>query len=225
MTRSPFATAYLRRRYAILFHTLLLTLGAAPVIGAVGLDTRLLELLLAVSLLAAVLPFGTWRSRWTLLLILAAALALRVGMLSTDEADVSTASVGVMTVVALLAAAGAFRFALRSAVVSSEHVYAALSAYLLAGTFFGVFYWVLEHFVPGSLLAVGEGASAGFSMLDGIYFSFVTLATLGYGDVLPHGDVARGFAVVEAVAGQLYLAVLVARLVSSYVAAGRKDGD
>jgi hypothetical protein len=45
----------------------------------------------------------------------------------------------------------------------------------------------------------------------------VTIATLGYGDVVPVSNSARGIAIVEAVAGQLYLAVMVARLVSLYV--------
>jgi hypothetical protein len=47
--------------------------------------------------------------------------------------------------------------------------------------------------------------------------SFVTLATLGYGDIVPRSEVTRGLAIMEAVAGQLYLAVMIARLVSSYV--------
>ena len=51
------------------------------------------------------------------------------------------------------------------------------------------------------------------SVTTAIYFSFVTLASLGYGDVLPVSDPARGLAVLQVVSGQLYLAVLVARLV------------
>jgi hypothetical protein len=49
-----------------------------------------------------------------------------------------------------------------------------------------------------------------------LYFSFVTLATLGYGDIVPLSQLMRGVAVVEAVTGQLYIAVLVASLISSY---------
>jgi voltage-gated potassium channel Kch len=49
-----------------------------------------------------------------------------------------------------------------------------------------------------------------------MYFSFVTLATLGYGDIVPRSDIARGLAIVEGVGGQLFLAVLIARLVSLY---------
>jgi voltage-gated potassium channel Kch len=52
--------------------------------------------------------------------------------------------------------------------------------------------------------------------MSAIYFSFVTLATLGYGDIVPRSDLARGLAIVEGVGGQLFLAVMVARLVSLY---------
>ena len=52
--------------------------------------------------------------------------------------------------------------------------------------------------------------------MSAIYFSFVTLATLGYGDIVPRTDVARGLAIVEGVRGQLFLAVMVAHLLSLY---------
>jgi hypothetical protein len=60
-------------------------------------------------------------------------------------------------------------------------------------------------------------------MPSAIYFSFVTLATLGYGDVLPRSETARGIAIVEAIAGQLFLAVMIARLVSIYARTGTKN--
>jgi voltage-gated potassium channel len=55
-----------------------------------------------------------------------------------------------------------------------------------------------------------------------VYFSFVTLATLGYGDIVPASDAAAGVTIVEAMIGQFYLVVLVARLVSLYA---RADAD
>jgi voltage-gated potassium channel Kch len=100
---------------------------------------------------------------------------------------------------------------MRAVSVDAEHLYAALSAYLLAGIFFGLFYWVLEQSWPGTFAFAGK-----FSRMGALYFSFVTLATLGYGDIVPRTDVARGLAIVEGVGGQLFLAVLVARLVSLY---------
>ena len=124
---------------------------------------------------------------------------------------------GIWTVVGLLAAANALRSTLRAVSIESEHIYAALSAYLLAGLSFGVLYWALERAWPGSLNYGGGMVNNFFSEADGIYFSFVTLATLGYGDFVPKTEVARGLAILEAVAGQLYLGVMVARLVSLYV--------
>jgi voltage-gated potassium channel Kch len=119
------------------------------------------------------------------------------------------------TGLAFVTAAAALRFAMRSTQVDAEHLYAALSVYLLAGIFFGVLYHAVDHGWPGSFSVAGTAGD--FGLFDGIYFSFVTLATLGYGDVVPVSEVARGIAIIEAVAGQLFLAVMIARLVGSYV--------
>ena len=121
----------------------------------------------------------------------------------------------IWTLIGLFAAAVALRFAMRATLVDAEHLYAALSAYLLAGIFFGLFYWVLQQIWPGTFAVTGD-----FSRMSAIYFSFVTIATLGYGDIVPRSDVARGLAIVEGVGGQLSLAVMVARLVSLYCASG-----
>jgi len=100
--------------------------------------------------------------------------------------------------------------------VDAEHIYAALSVYLLAGLFFGVLHWAVGIAWPGSFgEASAGGAPAAFPLSTAIYFSFVTLATLGYGDVVPKTEVARGLAVFEAVGGQLYVAVMIARLVGA----------
>jgi len=103
------------------------------------------------------------------------------------------------------------RRALRPGIVDRERILAALDGYLLAGFLFGVAYRALDQLWPGSF-----GGAKPVGLAQSIYFSFVTLATLGYGDVVPVSEPARGFAVVEGVSGQMYLAVLVARLVSLY---------
>ena len=134
-----------------------------------------------------------------------------------NQAALVPVNLALWTVIALLAAASALRFALGARLVDREHLYAGLSAYLLAGIFFGVFYWVLERTWSGSLAISGEGVQSNVSLTLAIYYSFVTLTTLGYGDVVPRSEMARGLATIEAVAGQLYLAVMIARLVSLYV--------
>ena len=202
---------YLRQRYALLFYTLLLTMVAAPVFAAFELTGALIEFLLAATLLAAVIPVGTARSRRALLTVTVLVWLARPVTAWFGHPALSAMTLGIWTVLGLFAAAGALRFAMRATQVDAEHLYAALSAYLLAGIFFGVFYWVLEQVAPGSFNTTGE-----FSRMSAFYFSFVTLATLGYGDIVPRTDVTRGLAIVEGVGGQLFLAVLVARLVSLY---------
>jgi len=66
---------------------------------------------------------------------------------------------------------------------------------------------------PGSFSSTTPG---GFGLSRAIYFSIVTIATLGYGDVVPASEPARGLAMVEGFTGQRYLTVLVARLISLY---------
>jgi Ion channel len=207
---------YRHWRYAILFYSLLLTLAVVPLRRALGFPTSLLELFLAINLLAAVVPIGSRKTRRVLLPLLLVALVGWGGTSWLDQAALEPMSLALWTVVALLAAASALRFALGARVVDREHLYAGLSAYLLAGIFFGVFYWVLEHTWPGSLAVPGEGAQSIFSLPAAIYYSFVTLTTLGYGDIVPRSEVARGLAIMEAVVGQLYIAVMIARLVSLY---------
>ena len=215
--RRAFGNAYLCRRYAILFYTLLLTTVAVPLVAALELSGAIIDLLLAANLLAAVIPVSTGRSRRVLLAILAVLWLARGATAWFGHPAVSVLTLGLWTLLAMFAAGGALRFTMRAATVDVEHLYAALSAYLLAGIFFGIFYWVLEHVGPGTFAAPAE-----FSRMSAIYFSFVTLATLGYGDIVPRTDVARGLAIVEGVGGQLFLAVMVARLVSLY-ARGKED--
>ena len=209
------AGTYVRKRYAILFYLLLFTFVASPVLAALHRRPIVIELLLATTLSVAVFPMHTGNAKRILLVLVATALTGRFLTVSFGE-TFSSISHGMFALVGLTAAVNALRSALRATSIESEHIYAALSAYLLAGLSFGVLYWALERSLPGSLWYSG-GAVDRFSEADGVYFSFVTLATLGYGDFVPKSEVARGLVILEAVAGQLYLGVMVARLVSLYV--------
>jgi hypothetical protein len=210
-TLQSVAAAYLDHRYAFLFYTLLATIAAAPLLAALELRASLIEFLLALNLLAAVMPLSSPSGRRAALLVTALLWAARPLAAWSGHPALLAVTLGAWTLMGLVAAAGALRFAMRAARIDAEHLYAALSAYLLAGVFFGSFYWVLEQIRPASFAVSGE-----FTRMSAMYFSFVTLATLGYGDIVPRNDIARGLAIVEGVGGQLFLAVMVARLVSLY---------
>jgi hypothetical protein len=108
---------------------------------------------------------------------------------------------------------------LRSGPITFHRLHGAVAAYLLLGVIWAYAYALVGLLRPGAF-------SGPVSPADGprgfYYFSFVTLATLGYGDVLPVHPAARSLATLEAVTGTLYLAILLARLVSLAVAPGRE---
>jgi len=209
---------YLRSRYKILFYILLITFVSSPILHHLQLSGTLMELVLAASLLAAILPINEVRSRPYLMVAMAAVWLARPVTDWLDHRILSAMTLGIWTLIGLFAAAAALHFAMSASQVDAEHLYAALSAYVLAGIYFGLLYWVLEELNAGTFTVTG-----GFSQTSAIYFSFVTLATLGYGDIAPRGDIARGLAIVEGVGGQLFLAVLVARLVSLYSKPGNQS--
>jgi hypothetical protein len=206
-------SAYHRHRFGWLFVTLLSTLAAGPMLDTLAPRYNPLQLLLAATLLAAIASVARERKMRVLLVLglgFVVARLLRVtlgvpGMLRVGDA--------LWLIVIVLATLTSLRHALGRGAVNAERILAALDVYLLAGLLFGVAYWTLEDIWPGSF---GGATSGTFGLSRAIYFSFVTIATLGYGDVIPVSEAAQGLAIVEAVFGQLYLAVLVARLVSLY---------
>ena len=103
----------------------------------------------------------------------------------------------------------------RRETVDAQVVYGAMSLYLLIGFCFGYAFAAAERFNPGSITGL-SGASLEQGLFEFFYFSFVTLTTLGYGDMAPVKPAARGLAMVEALLGQIYLAVAIARVVAMY---------
>ena len=194
---------------------------------AVGPDLDLIEAFLALNLLSAILSGvvgGHWR---TLAMLAALCLVLRGISAAFGNPLVLSASEAIWAVAALVACIATLHFVLlRKGTVDSERIYAALSVYLLAGLVFGVAYHVMGGIRPGSLRVTSAGGAPveAVGLKTAIYFSFVTLATLGYGDVVPASPLTQSLATLEAVGAQLYLAVLIARLVSLQ-SGSTSDGD
>lgn len=113
------------------------------------------------------------------------------------------------------------RHSLRAKWISGEVLFAVACAYLLVALIWAMGYGVAETLTPGALAfpegAVGSGEDPGNRGLF-TYFSFVTLTTLGYGDIAPASDAARIMAMLEATLGQLFLVIVVARLVGMHTA-------
>lgn len=206
--------AYGTYRYAFLFYSLLLMLCLTPVAAAFGLPQIVIRTLCGFALIAAVMPNETGRNRYILFVTILLIVSIRLASAHEDVPVSQGSTLGLFGAVGLLAAAAALRVVVRAKRVDSEVIYAALSTYLLAGVFFGQIHSAIESYWPGSYSGPSE-----FTETTALYFSFVTLATLGYGDFLPKTDLARGVTVFEVIGGQLYLAVMVARLIGLFPSA------
>lgn len=113
-----------------------------------------------------------------------------------------------------------FRYVLQTRRVTANTIWAALCVYLFIGLLWSIAYVILMYMNPETFLApeafLTAGQRLGFS--EFIYYSFVTLTTLGYGDITPVSESARALSSLEAVIGQMYMTVLVARLVGMHIA-------
>jgi hypothetical protein len=119
--------------------------------------------------------------------------------------------------VALAALGGAIsRAAFGPGRVTWHRVQGAIALYLILGLLFAHLYGLLNVLVPEAFANVPAGLNADAVFYRGrlLYFSFVTLTTTGYGDIVPLHPIARSLATLEAVIGQLFPATLLARLVS-----------
>jgi Ion channel len=113
-----------------------------------------------------------------------------------------------------LTAIALFSYLKNARAVDSGHLYTAVSIYLLLGMQWFAMYSAIDVLSPGSIQRSASVASDRHAEL--LYFSLVTLSTIGYGDVVPlHGE-ARMLAALEGIAGVLYIAITVALLVSAY---------
>ena len=109
---------------------------------------------------------------------------------------------------------------IKSEEVCRETIYAAILIYLLAALMWAFMYTFLELIDPASFNIELNRSGAYLPVFQ--YYSFVTITTLGYGDITPITDVAKAFSVLEAVVGQLYLVVAVAWLVGMHVSSKSK---
>ena len=110
---------------------------------------------------------------------------------------------------------GLFSYLGRPGAVTDDRIFVSVSLYLLLGMLWFSLYNLLEAVHPGSFALQSTPLS---SLPRGtlIYLSLATLTTLGYGDIVPVTPIARMVAALEAVAGVLYIAITVARLVAGY---------
>ncbi len=114
--------------------------------------------------------------------------------------------------------------AFREGPTTSHRIMAAVAAYLILGVIWSLAYYLIALRIPEAFSvqgAVGPGDGEALR-LHLFYFSFITLTTLGYGDIVPVHPMVRMLVILEGIAGQLFPAILIARLVSLQVQSKQK---
>ena len=216
--------AYRERPYRNIFIAMMVVVlfdALAPNAFARG---RFADLMVAAALLAALVE--TVRSRHNAIWALALGLpAIGVRMIAAFRSDTTAQNTTVLTLSVLF-----FAFLIWNLLhdlntgdrSTSERIFGALCAYVFIGLLFALIFAHLEYRNPGSFSVSNDllaAQTAGESSLIPVftYFSFVTMTTLGYGDISPVAEHARTLAWFEALLGQLYLAVMVAGFVAVHI--------
>jgi hypothetical protein len=208
MTKAPI------RPDLFLVLSLLLVILMYPVLDQGDLKRTILGALFFLPVILATYSLSQLRG-WLWPSVLTMSGALICG--AASEFNPSRVLVGVkwsiLTVFFGLTVAGLFSYIKNARTILDKHLYTAISIYLLLGMQWFALYSAVDIFYPG---AIRHGTVGGDRQSELLYFSLVTLSTVGYGDVVPiHGEV-RMLAALEGLTGVLYIAITVALLVSSY---------
>jgi voltage-gated potassium channel len=208
-------------RFSVMLIAILLLLIVQPFFAGHAIAQTLLTTLLALVLLSALNAFRTSKTYFMIgTVLIVPTFALRLALVFTTNWTIEFAAANLsalfllVTVVALVSRL----FSIRS--VTLDTISAAICAYLLIGIAWGFIYGALELAQPQSFSAgllqtkAGSTASVFAALHTFIYYSFVTLTTTGYGDIVPQSEGARILSILEAVIGTLYIAILISRLVS-----------
>lgn len=202
-----------------LFISLIIFLTVLPFFHRLEMAEEMMTAAIAVVILYTVVSFGFRREGKSLLwmgigVVLTALVAYITPYKYDDYASLALYMAFLSYSVYLI-----FKFILSTSKVTSNIILGAICIYLLIGIIWAMGYVLLNTLAPGSFNIPDSAALSLMHQLfkHFIYYSMATLTTLGYGDIVPLTTPARYYSVLEALSGQLYVGILVARLVGMHV--------
>lgn len=220
-------------KFTLLFLSLILLFVLYPVATELGQGAALLDISGSLILLAAVYAIARQRrAKWSAGVLAAITLIANWGGNFTHSRTLDLVTCIAYAAFFSFAAVVVLRNILAEQQVTFDIILGGACVYMILGLIWANLYTLLAFVQPNAFSGQAVQAellreqSKWFSAdnADLIYFSFTTLSTLGYGDIVPTSHATRSLAALEAILGQLYLTVLVARLVGLHIArAARKD--
>jgi hypothetical protein len=211
------------RAFTPLLLILILVIALNPVLLALPGGAPVFDLVMLGVVGSAVYAVSGSRRELAIGLVLGIPAALgRIWVMRPGAPDLVPWSLALLLAFLVYVAVRIFREVFRPGPVTRHTVRGGISLYLLIGLIWAVGFAILESLSPGAFrheeLVGREAVIQVF-----VYYSLVTLSTLGYGDVVPILPVARSLAAIEAIVGQLYIAVFVATLVARLLT--REDSE
>jgi hypothetical protein len=216
--KSSGVTGVRRFSMVLLLIALALLIFFVPFVEEIKGGDLIVSVLLSLVLLSAVLAVAS-RGRTLTVALLLAIPAVGGRWVNHFQPHLVPPAIFLVAGIGLVAfvVGNLLRFVLRASTVDVEVLCASISAYLMLGLIWTMAYWLVEQLTPGAFaFNTTTGTKETMQGFNAFYFSFITLSTVGYGDITPVSKVARMLAAMEAMTGLLYVAVLIARLVALY---------
>jgi Ion channel len=203
------------RRDLFLLLSLLLVILLYPLLDKSDLKRIVLGGLMFVPLLLATVRMAQIKGWvWPTVLLMASAVVCAALSIFVSNPVVVGLKWGLLAAFFGVCALGLFSYLREAHTIGGGHLYTAITIYLLIGLQWFALYSAIDVLSPGSIRH--SASLAGDRHAELLYFSLITLSTVGYGDVVPvHGEV-RMLAALEGIVGVLYIAITVALLVSAY---------
>lgn len=210
---------------AMLVSLILALFVGAPLMAMASVGPLPFDIFFTTLLLSGVIAFS--RRRWLAIAISVigfVVLVLRWGGYGAAEQRLALWD-NVLSLLMLAILTGlVLEHVFRAGPITADRIRGAIAAYLLLGLVWAFAYALVDRFAPGGINMERAFFSVHHKMQSFAYFSFVTLTTVGYGDITPVHPFARVLAVGEALVGQLYPAILIGRLVSLQITSRPQDG-
>jgi len=199
----------------LLLLSLVLMIVLHPILDRGTLRRLLMEVLIFVPVVLATLRLSQIKRRsWPTVFLMVCAMVLAVLSEVVQSAAIITTKWALLAVFFAVAVVELFDFLRHARQVTEAHLYTATSIYLLLGLLWFSVYCAVDTYYPGSIMQGGSVLMHRENQL--LYFSLVTLSTIGYGDIVPVGPEVRMLAALEGLCGVLYIAITVAILVSAF---------
>jgi len=214
----PIIEGILKGRFSLLLFSIALMFFVLPLIpaeqGLLDKGIGVFGLVVLLSCLRAI----TENHKFFIVMVVLSLVNIAIGSTEifseTDTDAFKTMVLGFRLIYYLLIFGSIIGYVLARGPVTGDKISGAISAYILMGIVWSVVYSLFFHLQPESFSLPQHLQTDNITGLWSIYFSFTTLTTLGYGDITPQLPAVQSYAVMEAACGQIFLTVLVARLVA-----------